>query len=217
MAERKQYETVITPPGVVGFPKLFEPDRKFNADGVYSVRMFVDPNDTAWEEFIAKAKQVEEDGYQETLKEKKKKVLKRSTPWLKEETDKETGEPTGRLYFDAKMKASGISKKAGAEGKPWSMRPTVLDSKKNIISKDPGVGGGSTLRLKVELKPYFTDALGYGMSVPLRAAQIVTLVKYSRDDSAGFDAEDGGFDSSGGDALEKVPAGGSTDPDDDGI
>lgn len=215
MAERKQYEVVVTPPGVVGYPKLFEPDRKFNADGVYSVRMYLDPNDAAWEGFLAQAKKVEEEGYQETLKEKKKKVLKRSTPWLKEETDKDTGEPTGRLYFDAKMKASGISKKTS---KPWAMRPTVLDAKKNIIAKDPGVGSGSTMRLKVELKPYFTDALGYGLSLPLRAAQIVELVKYSRDDSAGFDSEEGGFDySASDDSLTTTPAGGSSDPDDDGI
>lgn len=216
MAERKKYEVVVTPPGVVGWPKLFEPDRKFNADGEYTARLFFDPNDPAWEAFIAKAKQVEEEGYQEMLKEKKKKILKRAPSWLKEETDKDTGEPTGRVYINTKMKASGISKKTQ---KAWSMRPTVLDAKKNIITKDPGLGSGSVMRLKVELQPWFTDALGYGLSFPLRAAQIVELVKWSRDDSAGFDSDDNGFDSTAGgdESMSTAAAGAGSDPDDDGI
>ena len=76
---------------------------------------------------------------------------------------------------------------------------------------DVEVGGGS--KVKMAIKPYtwYSPSLGFGVSLQLKALQIIELVAPSASgagaSSFGFTSEEEGF-SSGGESLESVVADG---------
>lgn len=179
---------LVTPVATAVYPKLFVPDRKFNPDGTYSVGLLFNPEDTPWAEFVEQVSAFDEAGYQQALKDNKKKVLKRNPVFL-DDVDRDTEEPTGKMRFTAKMDAKVTTK----DGRSWEQRPVVLDAKKNIITEDPSAGSGSRVRAKLEIRPYYVPAVGYGLSFRLKAIQIVELVVWKGDPTSGFDVDEAGY------------------------
>jgi hypothetical protein len=182
-----------TPAGVAQYPRLTTPDTKFNPDGEYKVKLEI-PGDSAtdlvtfldeqFELAVAKAKK-ENPG---------KKIKEGNAPY-------ETDEDTGKVVVNFKLKAKVTPK----NGEPFEQRPALFDAKGKPI-KDVNVGGGSTMKVAYEIVPYYTAIAGAGISLRLKAAQILNLVEYSGGASAegygfgeeeGYEAEDNSAESNG--------------------
>lgn len=95
---------------------------------------------------------------------------------------------TGEYIIKYKMKAQFQYK-----GKTITQRPTLFDAKKTKLAEDTKIGGGSVIRVAAEVNPYYTPALGAGISLRLKGVQVLELRTYgeSSADSLGFDSEDG--------------------------
>ena len=185
-------QTKTTPRGVFIYPYLNDADTKFNAEGVYRVKwsgtpeaaaQMVEDIDTAMANALATAIKEEESPA------KRKKIEKKG---LADCPYQETDE--GMVEINFKMKASGIRKK---DGKPWSMRPAIFDGQGNLIPSDqlPMIGGGTEGKISYEEGEFFTPLVGAGVSLRLRAVQILSLVEFGGGTAAenGFEAEEGAY------------------------
>lgn len=190
MSDRKKNPILVSPTGIAKYPRIHQPDTKFKAEGEYSIKLILPKKDAA--PFITKLKEIHAEAYQEELKAKKKKVLKQaSLPW-KLETN-EDGEETGNVEIKAALKAKVTPKK----GDPFEQRPGILDAKRQPIT-DVKVGSGSKVKLAVEVYPWFTDALGFSISLRLKAVQVIDLVEFTGGgDAAGFFEDEEGYTSDG--------------------
>jgi hypothetical protein len=161
---------------------LVKPDTKFDANGVYSVDLDLDPNDKEVKAFVASIKKAADTAYAEACEAKGGKKLKRADLSIKETED-------GMLRFKFKLKAKG-----GTEDKSWDQKPMLFDAKGNPIANPPSIGSGSKIRVAFELVPYFTAMVGAGVTFRMRAVQICELREYTPDggfDAFGFKATDG--------------------------
>lgn len=168
----------VTPKGVFVYPSLTTPDTKFDAAGVYSVKLRLSADDAAplikkiEEALEAKVEEVKTSG-------KVKGKIKRVDPSYVE--DEETGEVT----FNFKMKASGKRK----DGTEFTQRPTLKKFDLTDISPNTRIWGGSEGKVAFSLNPFHT-ALGVGVSLRLKGVQVIKLVSGSTD--CGFEAEEDG-------------------------
>lgn len=224
MAEKRNVVKFITPSVASIYPRLNEVDTKYKKEGEYSVKLpFAAgefPADVIEKLELLRDELVEKTV--ETLKAEKKGAKAKSIsvrPILTTETDKETGEETGRFTINAKMRASGVSKK---NGKAWTRQPKIFDAKgKELTAKPPFIWGGTVMKVAIEAAPYYTPKDNeVGVAFYLEAVQIIKLVSGSpRDAKAyGFGEEEDGYESSqtlSDASAEVVEAGGdATDGDD---
>jgi hypothetical protein len=185
-----------TPKGVAVFPHLHAPDTKFDADGVYKLGIRLDA-DTA--EAVMDAIRAELPKAQAKLDEalsKEKAANKRKDYSLNDEPW--SVDDDGNVTFNVKMNARVTSKK---DGKTYDLRPQLFDAKGRPIKFGTRIGGGSTVRVALELVPYFmASTKTAGISLRLVAVQVIELRTFSADAGAfGFGAEEG-FDSTEGGA-----------------
>lgn len=224
MADYKSFPKVTTPRGVAIWPRLNEPDTKYDSAGVYEAKIAIDGSDAGLAKLQAQVEQIIDAKYDEVVAELTaagkaglaKKVTKVSP--FKAEEDPETGDETGRVIIKGKMKASGISKKTN---KPWKRRPNIFNGQGVLIQNPPKIGGGSILKLNVELSPYYnaSDKV-VGVSFRLEAVQVIKLVSFGAADAAscGFGAEDDGDDFGNAEAEFGADAPNTdTNDDDDGL
>ncbi|WP_408953204.1 hypothetical protein [Lysobacter sp. Hz 25] len=194
---RKRY---VSPKGTAIWPRLNQPDTKFDADGVYSAKLAFDGDDDAANKLIADLTAVREDAFKQYLSENPKfKKVAKQVDFFSAELD-DDGEETGRTLMNFKMKAKVTAKKTG---KVYVMKPTILNAKKVILKNPPNIGGGSKLKVSFEVMPYFNAKdKEFGLSLRLVAVQIIELVEFGGGAAAAndFDDEDG-FD--GGDGAEE--------------
>lgn len=218
MAEKKIEAT--TPKGIANYPKLNEPDTKFEPRGSFNTKLiFEDAGDAAVEAFIAKAHAVRDEFFEKTIADLKAegkgavaKQLKK-VDLLKLELDKETGDETGRVYVTAKMLASGVRKK---DGKPWSQKPVYYAASGKQLQNPPRIGGGSVVKLGVEIDPYLmASSKEVGVTLRLKAVQIIRLVTGGQRSFDGFEAEEG--DEIEDEAPFDAGTAGSDDNSDDGL
>jgi hypothetical protein len=186
MSDRKRNQIITTPAGIAKYPRIHQPDTKFKAEGEYSIKLVLSKKDAA--PFVAKLKEIHAEAYQDELKNKKKKTLKQAPfPWKNEVNDE--GTETGNVEFKAALKAKVTPKK----GDPFEQRPAILDAHRKPITSVK-VGGGSKVKLAVEVNPWFTDALGFGIQLRLKAVQVLDLVEYTGGgDASGFFEDEDGF------------------------
>jgi hypothetical protein len=179
MAIKQNIVRLTSPQGTAVYPKIEKPDTKFNADGLYSIDLDLPGGDA--QELIGKLTKIADDAYAAECKAKGKKSLKRSDmPW------KETED--GKTRFKFKLKAKG-----GSGEKMWDQKPALFDAKGNPV-KDLNVGSGSTVKVAFDVVPYFTAMVGQGISLRLRAVQVIELRQYiagDNFDAFGFKATDG--------------------------
>lgn len=192
MAERKKRPIHITPVGRAVWPKLTRPETKFDADGVYSVKLALPEHS---EEAVALINLIEE-AMDEALAEGKAKAkgkkVKQADPPYTEEIDRDSEQPTGNLLFSFKMRASGTRK----DGTPWTRRPNLYDAHRQPIRpEDVDIWNGTRLRVAYTTEPFYVPALGAGVSLRLQAAQIIELVSGGERDAAsyGFEDEEDGY------------------------
>tara|TARA_R100001510_G_C7656222_1_gene216026 strand:- start:2130 stop:2747 length:618 start_codon:yes stop_codon:yes gene_type:complete len=191
----------VSPKGKAIWPKLSEPETKFDADGVYETNLRLDAE--TGQKFLAHLEEMLEEHHSNVCKEMGKQVKKGSISYKQAEVD---GVHTGELDFKFKMKAL-----AGKAGNKWPQRPKIFDSKGNLQDpKSIAVGSGSTIKVSYSVYPYFTAMVGAGLSLQLKAVQVLDLVEYggASAGSFGFDTEEG---------FENTEEAGETEnlPDDD--
>jgi len=181
----KKYNRVrlTSPKGVAMYPKLNRADTKFNEDGVYSTKLLVSKEEAT--SFVQSVKQLLKEYYEETCKQQKKNKLKLADyPWK----ENEDGD---KLEINFKLPAKVKTK----NGEIIEMRPALFDSKGTPCDKL--IGGGSTIKIGCEASPWFVPALGVGVTLRLRAVQVIDLKEPSSGGSSfesfGFSSEEEGF------------------------
>lgn len=176
----------LSPAGIAKFPKLNVPDTKFNDDGVYQTQLLLEPEEAA--PLIEAIDAIYEENVQYWAEEKGKavKAIKKADKPYKEETDHETGEPTGKIEFRFKRPAKVKSRKTGIVteksvllvdryGKPFKLEVT----------------GGSTIVVNYEAYGWYVDAHGCGVTLKCLAVQVLEHREWGGDPTS---AEDAGFD-----------------------
>ncbi|CAB4138884.1 single-stranded DNA-binding protein [uncultured Caudovirales phage] len=179
-----------TPAGIAQYPYLTKPDTKFNPDGEYKISVEI-PGAAAQdivtfldEQFaasVAKAKK-ENPG---------KKIKEGDVPYS-------VNDDTGKVTVRFKLKAKVTPK----QGDPFEQRPALFDAKGKPIGPDAKIGGGSKVKVAYELVPYYTAIAGAGVSLRLKAVQVIDLVEFS----GGASSEAYGFGEEEGYEAEDTPA-----------
>lgn len=215
-----------SPRGVFRFTHLNKPDTKFDADGVYTVKVAFDKDDPRVQKFIEKIDELHAEAGEEMQKAwdemkpaaKKKLATKKITeptlmPCYEDELD-DDGDPTGKVLMNFKTKAQFISKKTG---KTIQKVIPFFDAKGQMIpdKKRPLVYGGTVGQVDFNTRSAFIPAQGEGyLSFYLNNVRILQLVTNGGGDWD--EDEDYGFD---GNSLQDRPdAGGNSggDSEDDG-
>jgi len=170
-----------TPKGIAKYPWLNTPDTKFNPDGDFKVTIVLGADEAApiikflderLEASIARAK-----------KENVGKKIREADPPYK------TNEETGEVEVTFKMKAKVNMK----NGDSFEQKPAIFDSKLTPL-KNVNVGGGSTIKVNYECFGFYTSMIGAGVSLRLKAVQVLNLIEFSGGASAsamGFKQEEG--------------------------
>ena len=166
--------------------KVFEPDTRFVPEGEYSTQVVVPEAEAAdvceQLEALAKAK------FDEAVKDnpKLKNVLS-MRPVSEPEYD-DNGNETGNVVFKTKLKARIKSR----SGETYSQSVSVVDAKKTPMDGSQMVGNGSTIKVAVEPVPYVMQSTKQvGVSLRLKALQVLSLVEYGAPSTDIFDEEDG--------------------------
>ena len=170
-----------TPKGTAKYPWLNKPDTKFNPDGDYKVTLVVpvEEADTIMQ-FLDEQMAASEAKAKKDNPGKKVKVA--DAPYS-------VDEDTGNVEINFKLKA----KVTMQSGDSFEQQPALFDAKGKPLS-DVNVGGGSKIKVSYECVPFYTALIGAGISLRLRAVQVIDLVEFSGGAAAGaygFGEEDG--------------------------
>jgi|TARA_R100001510_G_C7627598_1_gene187136 hypothetical protein len=169
-------QIIVTPKGELVYPHLSKPDTKFDKDGVYRTVLKTEYNDEA----KAFARKLEElvDEYAHQLGKKTKRA---PLPFKINEED-------GTLEVTLKCKAKGIRN----DGTTWEQKPVIFDSKGTPFEPDGVIWGGTVAKISFTPSLYSVAAIGTGISLRLKAVQIIDLVKGGNSsDTYGFTEEEG--------------------------
>jgi len=196
MASKRPKPTqIVTPFGRAAWCSLSRPSDKFKADGEYSARVLLDDSPET-QALIEQLDALYEKAYQDNLAEVRRdkpkvEVIKRADKPYKRQEDPDTGAELPGYSINARMGAIVRGKK-GPGGEPgpklYDRRPQVVDAKNQPVRQE--VGAGSVIRLSVDANPFFTAALGSGLSLRLIGVQVKELVPVGMRD-AGFDDVEG--------------------------
>ena len=168
---QNKHTRITTPIGVAKWPSLEKPDTKFDKDGCYKVDLIVQGDEA---DALVKEMSTVRDAHIETIKETKPKWKAKVSPLpVSDEVDDDEN-PTGAKVFKFKLKAVGIN----GEDR-WEQRPIIMDSDGTPITKVPRIGGGSKLIVCADIIPYLSPMVGAGVSLRLKAVQLIDLVEYS--------------------------------------
>jgi hypothetical protein len=190
MAEQKKqnYVRTTTPKGKASYPWLNKPDTKFDVDGVFKCNLIVPKKEAA-----ALIKMIDEEIKKAVAAVKAenpkaaKSIKEGDKPYAMETNDE--GDETGNVIFKTKQRAKITTKK----GEVIDKTIPLFDAKGKKI--EANVGGGSVLKLNIELAHYYVAAQkSAGVSLRLQAAQIIELVEFGSGGTAssyGFGAEEG--------------------------
>ena len=180
-------KNILVLEGKAMWAKVFEPDTKFNPLGDYSINIQMSEADAA--PMCEKLEGIIQETFKKAVKEKP--PLKNSLTTqdvMQPVYDRETGDPTGDVEFKFKLKAK-VQKR---DGSYYEQQPVVLDSKKTPLTGDTLVGNGSKVKVAFEPIPYVMQSTKkVGVSLRLKAVQVIDLVEYGNTATSVFDEEDG--------------------------
>ena len=197
---------LTTPKATLKYHKLIEPETKFSPEGHYKVTALIPAEDAG-----PLADQLD------ALYEAHKASLKAQAPSQKfKAIDPSFGyqDIDGKPCFtiSVKMKAKGMDR----DGRAWSAVPALFDATGAPVKHRESLRSmwsGTTGRVSFEACPFFQPAIGAGITLRLKAVQIIDLVESGGSaDSFGFQEETGGWAT--GETAASVPfdaAGAATD------
>tara|TARA_R100000951_G_scaffold17524_2_gene13964 strand:+ start:228 stop:809 length:582 start_codon:yes stop_codon:yes gene_type:complete len=175
----------VTPPGILIYPHLNEPDREFDAMGIYHTKMRVSGADA--QEFMDKVATFRDEQYQQECSQRgKKKLNQNPLPWTEDE------ESEGEFIVKFKLKAKVVTR----TGDSWEQRPAILDA--SLKPTTVSVGGGTKARISVEANFYCTPAGDTGVTLWCKAVQVIDLVERGGAGDFGFAATEGFSDEATG-------------------
>lgn len=191
MTTKQKRVRYVSPPGIAIWPRLNEPDTKFDADGQFTAKLAMEEGEERTQEFVRKLEGIRDEAFKAWASENPKKAKSKSSPpkivpvFRTEEDDE--GDETGRITFNFKMKHKVTAK---ATKKVYYLRPQILNGRKETLKNPPNIGGGSTLKVSFEVNPYFNEKdKEFGLSLRLVAVMILKLVEFGQG-SAGNDFGD---------------------------
>ena len=214
MAKRNDYPQIITPKLEVAWAQLNEPDFEYKPEGEFHVRGRPDTSDPLYDKLVETATKVRDDFFAEQKAEltaQKKGALANklhTVDVVKEEIDRESGEPTGNMTIRSGMKHRIEIKNGPKTGQTFEKRPDFFDARGVRLKNPPKIGSGSVLKLGIRIVPYLIAKDGeVGVSYQLNGVQIIKLVSGGQRDASyyGFGAEDG-------DAIEEDNGGFGDEP-----
>jgi hypothetical protein len=171
--------TITTPQGIAKYPYVNEPNTRFNPMGEYTCQLVI-PEETALK-FKEQLDKIYEDEYKRECLLKNKKLKKAPNFPLAQDED-------GDWVLRSKQPAKVESK----AGKVYEFSVKIFDAQGKLC--DAKVGSGSSVKLAIEPRAWFTPALGFGITLNLKAVQVIELVEYGGGGGAssfGFAAEEG--------------------------
>lgn len=182
MSKKGLYTTSI---GTAMYPKLIEPDTKFNEAGVYSVKLILSRE--AAQPLLDRIEDAKEEAV-ELFKEKGGKGKPKWQDMPCGPVEDEEGMATGDWQFNIKMKASGVNK----QGNAWTRKPVIFDAKGTPIKGGVKPWSGTKMKVAMSVDPFYV-ASKCGVTLRLEAVQIIELVEGGGGtaDQFGFGAEDG--------------------------
>jgi hypothetical protein len=219
MADKKpKRETLVSPRGILKYPRLNEPDTKFKAEGEYSTKLVLTADEAA--PLIEKLKTL----HAAAVKEGKKAWSELKPPVQKKNPFKEVdfysddldadGNETGNVVFNFKLPATGKDK---ATNKTWTNKPALFDGKGTKLPQSVSVWGGSEGRISFEVMPFFVAAVGAGISLRLKAVKIAKLVQGGERGAEGYgfgdDGDDDGYEYNAETDNAKASSGAADDDD----
>lgn len=174
---------LTTPVGKAVYPKLVEPDTKFDENGVFSCKLILSEED--YNTFNKQVSEWFDLEYKRHCEEAGGKKLERhDSPPLRKNDE-------GDFELYAKQSARRETSKG-----VLNFDVALFDSTGKKINDPPNIGSGSKLRLAVEPHSWNSPMMGFGYTLRLRAAQVIELVEYSAGGNGsayGFGSEEGGF------------------------
>ena len=180
-------KVMTTPKGKAVWPRLKEPDTKFDAEGMYSVKLHVSEED--FKAFEATLQPKLDAAYKAECDRLGKSQLRMSSTSPLRITD----EGEYEIYAKQKAKVETRSKKT------LEFSIGAVDSQGKKIEM-PNVGSGSILKLAVEPSTWFVPSQGFGYSLRLKAVQIIDLCEFGESGDQGdfgFSCEEDGYVGSG--------------------
>mgnify|MGYP003112738445 FL=1 len=167
-------KTFTTAKGVAYYPYISAPDTKFDEQGHYKVNLCLSKEDAAPVLDIIKG--VVKEGIVALKKDKPNLEMKQAPLPFHDELD-DDGNPTGNVIVKFKSKAA--------------YKPAVFDSKGNMMAKS-NIYGGSELKVNGAAAFFHTPMIGAGVTLRLRAVQVIQYVEGTVGASKfGFDEEEG--------------------------
>lgn len=184
-----------SPKAVARYPHLHKPDTKFDPAGVFKVSLIVDVDDPQVQPFLDKLRAAAQEAYDAALgdlKEKKKfskvKALKLHVPIQPEFDD--SGEETGRFIVGEFKQKHRVMDREG--NLLFEQKPDMVDGRGKPIKKVVQVWGGSVIKVAYQIVPFNNSAAdSAGVSLRLKAVQIIELAQGSGGSYSGF-ADEGG-------------------------
>ena len=198
-----------TPKGIAGpWTSLTEPDRKF--DPAFKVSLIFDPADAGVQDFIDTVEAACDSSVQKQLDiidkkletatgaklnslKSKRENIKRQSPVKNEVAD--DGSPTGNVIVAFKRIAEGTYE----DGKRWKAKLNFFDRKKDTFTPQEDIYQGSTLRLGVDVREYYSEGANMaGATLKIMSVQVIDMVTGGANEgnSNGFDVEEGGYEAS---------------------
>ncbi len=173
--------------GSAQWAKVLEPDTKWNPLGDYSINLQMSQANSA--EMCERLEQIVQEEFSKAIKEKPPLKNTLTTQAVVNTVyDKDTGDDTGKVEFKFKLKAKGQRK----DGSYYEQQPAVIDAKKQPLPKDMLIGNGSRVKVAFEPIPYIMQSTKkVGVSLRLKAVQVIDLVEYGNSATSVFDEEDG--------------------------
>jgi hypothetical protein len=224
--QKRKIITLATPKLPFVWPKLNEPDygnEKFpKPEGEYQVRLrgaLSDPAVTAFLKLLEPHYKAALANAEEEFKKLKVDVRKKLGSVKPNDLfttlyDKETEEPTGEIEFKFAMKASGEVKKGPRAGKKWTAKPAIFDAKGKALANPPTIWGGTIGKISFEIVEggyFIPGTAAAGLSMKLKAVQLIELSNGSAKDAKGFGfGEEDGFEA-GDDNTFADETGGTTE------
>ena len=167
-------KTFTTAKGIAYYPYISAPDTKFDEQGHYKVNLCLSEEDA--QPVIEVIKQTVVEGIKALKKDKPNMEIKQAPFPFSKEVD-EDGNPTGNVIIKFKSKAA--------------YKPAVFDSKGNMMTNS-NIYGGSEIKVNGSCAFFHTAMIGAGVSIRLRAVQVIQYVEgASGANKFGFDEVDG--------------------------
>ena len=173
------------------YPHLVKPDVRFNELGEYKVTLKISKSDAT--DMVRSVNKSILDSLAKAEKDNKGKKIKEAPKPYTEEGE--------FVFFKFKMKASGVNRKTQEK---FSQRPMLFDAKKNPLPADVSIWGGTIMKVAYQEVPYYTPMLGAGVSLRLKAVQVIKLVQGKSDQNI-FKEEDGFESKSTGSENSNAP------------